>query len=74
MLLCYTNQFTKADGAVANALPAGDIFKTIRQVELLASSKTVSIIAHISDCKQSEFNVVRETALKSRVLGALETT
>ena len=53
-------------------LPAGDIFKTIRQVELLASSKTVSILtaedlmAQFSDCKQSEFNGVRETALAAR--------
>ena len=76
MLLCYTKQFTAGN----NALPAGDIFKTIRQVELLASSKIVStltaedLMAQFSNCKQSEFNVVRETALKSRVLGALETT
>ena len=72
MLLCYTKQFTKADGATVNALPAGDIFKTIRQVELLASSNTVSILtaedlmAQFSDCKQSEFNVVRETTLAAR--------
>ena len=68
MLLCYTKQFTAGN----NALPAGDIFKTIRQVELLVSSKTVSILtaedlmAQFSDCKQSEFNVVRETALLAR--------
>ena len=72
MLLCYTKKFAAAPTVTVNALPAGDIFKTIRQVELLASSKTVSILtaedlmAQFSDCKQSEFNVVRETALSKR--------
>ena len=72
MLLCYTKKFAAAPTVTVNALPAGDIFKTIRQVELLASSKTVSILtaedlmAQFSDCKQSEFNVVRETALVAR--------
>ncbi len=68
MLLTYTKKFTAGN----DALPAGDIFKTIRQVELLASSKTVSILtaedlmAQFSDCSQSEFNVVAKTALKER--------
>lgn len=68
MLLTYTKKFTAGN----NALPAGDIFKTIRQVELLASSKTVSILtaedlmAQFSDCSQSEFNVVKKTALEKR--------
>ncbi len=68
MLLTYTKKFT----AGSAALPAGDVFKTIRQIELLASSKTVSILtaddlmAQFSDCSQSEFNVVAKTALKSR--------
>ena len=72
MLLTYTKKFTATDGAIRNKLPAGDIFKTIRQVELLASSKTVSILtaedlmAQFSDCSQSEFNVVAKTALKAR--------
>ena len=77
MLLTYTKKFTGAAGAGAagthNTLPAGDVFKTIRQIELLASSKTVSILtaedlmAQFSDCSQSEFNVVAKTALKARV-------
>ena len=68
MLLTYTKKMS-GTGAV---LPAGDIFRTIRQVELLASSKTVSILtaedlmAQFSDCSQSEFNVVAETCLKAR--------
>lgn len=71
MLLTYTKKFT-AGVAIENELPAGDIFKTIRQVELLASSKTVCILtaedlmAQFSDCSQSEFNVVKKTALEAR--------
>jgi len=79
MLLTYTKKFT-AGVAIENELPAGDIFKTIRQVELLASSKTVSILtaedlmAQFSDCSQSEFNVVKKTALEARtgVIGGTE--
>ena len=76
MLLTYTKKFTATAGAGAagihNSLPAGDVFKTIRQVELLASSKTVSILtaedlmAQFSDCTQSEYNVIADTALKAR--------
>jgi len=72
MLLTYTKKFTPTIGAIRNNLPAGDVFKTIRQIELLASSKTVSILtaedlmAQFSDCSQSEFNVVSDTALKAR--------
>lgn len=71
MLLTYTKKFTPGV-AIENQLPAGDVFKTIRQVELLASSKTVSILtaedlmAQFSDCSQSEFNVVKKTALEAR--------
>lgn len=72
MLLTYTKKFAATPSATTNALPAGDVFKTIRQIELLASSKTVSILtaedlmAQFSDCSQSEFNVVAKTALKAR--------
>lgn len=75
MLLVYEKEFDSHGNA---SLPAGDVFRTIRQVELLASSKTVSIItaedlmAQFSDCSQSEFNVVKETALAARTTG--ETT
>ena len=68
MLLCYEKKTT-----VGN-LPAGDFFKTIKQVELLASSKTVAILtaedfmAQFSDCSQSEFNVISETVLKQSTL------
>lgn len=71
MLLCYEKALT-----TAAALPAGDFFKTIKQVELLASSKTVAILtaedfmAQFSDCSQSEFNVVSETVLKTRASGS----
>lgn len=67
MLLCYEKVLTSA-----TELPAGDFFKTIKQVELLASSKTVAILtaedfmAQFSDCSQSQFNVVSETVLKKR--------
>jgi len=63
MLLCYEKNSSIT-------LPAGDFFKTIKQVELLASSKTVAILtaedfmAQFSDCSQSEFNVISETVLK----------
>ena len=72
MLLTYTKKFVGTPGSNTNALPAGDVFKTIRQIELLASSKTVSIItaedlmAQFSDCSQSEYNVIADTALKAR--------
>jgi len=77
MLLVYEKEFGTAAQAV---LPAGDVFRTIRQVELLASSKTVSILtaedlmAQFSDCSQSEFNVVKSTALQARTAAGTTTT
>lgn len=66
-LFSYTKVFDKAA-----ALPAGDIFSTIRMAELLSSSKTVSILtaedmkAMFSDLTQSQFNPIFESALKER--------
>ncbi len=79
MLLVYEKEFGSHGAA---ALPAGDVFRTIRQVELLASSKTVSILtaedlmAQFSDCSQSEFNVVKDTAIGERTTAetTVETT
>jgi hypothetical protein len=66
-LFSYTKVFTEL-----SSLPAGDIFSTIRMVELLSSSKTVSILtaedmkAMFSDLTQSQFNPIFESALKER--------